>query len=213
MIVKLWQPTKYHNGLKYSGRWLYVHRDLAAKLSQVPEAIVYSSWRSPSEQLRLYIEKKTRTLKSNHRRGTAVDVINWSQVQDKMRSVGLINDLSWDKNHFTLGGEQAATQYPIVNSVKDAPTYVPIPTNNEKPMTTQETKDIVESIYWSFGMRKPDKGGVDYWVNEKKNEPETSKWMARIMEGLRKEKTNQGIRYLDAQENRWRSEDDVCGGK
>lgn len=210
MIVKLWQTTKYHNGLKYSGRWLYVHRDLADKLVNVPEAIVYSSWRSPEEQYRLYREGKTQTLKSNHRRGTAVDVINWQEVQGKMRANNLINDIDWDQNHFALGGEREATKYAIVNRIHGVPTYIR-PNNEEKPMTIQETKDIVESLYWSFGLRKPDAQGVDFWVNEKKNEPQTSRWMARIMEGLREEKTNQGIRYFDAKENRWRSEDDVCG--
>lgn len=118
----------------------------------------------------------------------------------------------WDKyhgpfNHLEFRGFVDPLNF---HTIKELPKP---PINEEKPMTTQETRDIVESIYWSFGHRKPDTGGVDFWVREKNIEPETSKWMARIMEGLRKEKDEQGIRFLDAKENRWRSEVDVCGGK
>jgi hypothetical protein len=84
----------------------------------------------------------------------------------------------------------------------------------EEDMETKELRAIVEGIYWSFGMRQPDKGGVDFWVNEYKNEAEKSKWLARILEGLRGEKIAQkpeALRYLDAKENRWRSEKDVLG--
>jgi hypothetical protein len=86
--------------------------------------------------------------------------------------------------------------------------------NNNEDMETQEIRAIVEGLYWSFGMRQPDKGGVDFWVKEYKNEAEKSKWLARILEGLRGEKIAQkpeALRYLDAKENRWRSEKDVLG--
>lgn len=81
----------------------------------------------------------------------------------------------------------------------------------EEDMETKEVRAIVEGIYWSFGMRQPDKGGVDFWVEEYKREGEKSKWLGRILEGLRSEKTNQGIRFLDAKENRWRTKEDIQG--
>lgn len=80
----------------------------------------------------------------------------------------------------------------------------------EEDMTTQEIRAIVEGLYWSFAMRQPDKGGVDFWVEEYKREGEKSKWLGRILEGLRKEKSDQGINFLDAKENRWRTKGDVC---
>jgi hypothetical protein len=86
----------------------------------------------------------------------------------------------------------------------------------EEDMETQELRAIVEGIYWSFGMRQPDKNGVDFWVKEYRNETEKSKWLARILEGLRVEKIAQkpeALRYLDAKENRWRSEKDVLASK
>jgi hypothetical protein len=81
----------------------------------------------------------------------------------------------------------------------------------EEDMETKEIRAIVEGIYWSFGMRQPDKSGVDFWVAEYKREGEKSKWLGRILEGLRSEKTNQGIRFLDAKENRWRTKEDIQG--
>jgi murein DD-endopeptidase MepM/ murein hydrolase activator NlpD len=84
----------------------------------------------------------------------------------------------------------------------------------EEDMETKEIRAIVEGIYWSFAMRQPDKGGVDFWVEEYKREGEKSKWLARILEGLRGEKIAQkpdALRYLDAKENRWRSEKDIQG--
>jgi hypothetical protein len=82
--------------------------------------------------------------------------------------------------------------------------------NNNEDMETKEIRAIVEGIYWSFGMRQPDKSGVDFWVEEYKKEGEKSKWLGRILEGLRKEKSDQGINFLDAKENRWRTKGDVC---
>jgi hypothetical protein len=81
----------------------------------------------------------------------------------------------------------------------------------EEDMETKEIRAIVEGIYWSFAMRQPDKGGVDFWVEEYKREGEKSKWLGRILEGLRKEKSDQGINFLDAKENRWRTKGDIQG--
>jgi hypothetical protein len=60
-------------------------------------------------------------------------------------------------------------------------------------------------------MRQPDKGGVDFWVEEYKREGEKSKWLGRILEGLRGEKTKQGIGFLDAEKNIWRTKGDIQG--
>jgi hypothetical protein len=81
----------------------------------------------------------------------------------------------------------------------------------EEDMTTQEIRAIVEGIYWSFAMRQPDKGGVDFWVEEYKREGEKSKWLGRILEGLRGEKTKQGIGFLDAEKNVWKTKGDIQG--
>jgi|GEM_PF-3335601 len=81
----------------------------------------------------------------------------------------------------------------------------------EEDMETKEIRAIVEGIYWSFAMRQPDKGGVDFWVEEYKREGEKSKWLGRILEGLRGEKTKQGIGFLDAEKNVWRTKDDIQG--
>jgi hypothetical protein len=81
----------------------------------------------------------------------------------------------------------------------------------EEDMETKEIRAIVEGIYWSFAMRQPDKGGVDFWVEEYKREGEKSKWLNRILEGLRGEKTKQGIRFLDAEKNVWRTKEDIQG--
>lgn len=81
----------------------------------------------------------------------------------------------------------------------------------EEDMETKEIRAIVEGIYWSFAMRQPDKQGVDFWVEEYKREGEKSKWLGRILEGLRGEKTKQGIRFLDAEKNIWRTKEDIQG--
>ena len=81
----------------------------------------------------------------------------------------------------------------------------------EEDMETKEIRAIVEGIYWSFAMRQPDKQGVDFWVEEYKREGEKSKWLGRILEGLRGEKTKQGIRFLDAEKNVWRTKEDIQG--
>lgn len=113
-----------HNGLLYRCRKVIADEKLLEKLVKVPEAIVYSSWRSLAEQKELFKQGKSKTLYSNHRRGMAVDVINWKDVEKKMNKVGLINDISWDKNHFTLGGESKATKYPIYDELpKDLKEY------------------------------------------------------------------------------------------
>jgi murein DD-endopeptidase MepM/ murein hydrolase activator NlpD len=88
--------------------------------------------------------------------------------------------------------------------------------NNNEDMETKEIRAIVEGIYWSFAMRQPDKQGVLYWISEYSKEPEKAKWLSRILEGLRSEKTNQKpepLRFLDAKTNVWRTEKDVLASK
>lgn len=143
-----------YNGQLYRGRKIIAHKDLLKLLLQVPEAIAYSGWRSLDEQKKLVAEGKSKTLNSNHRRGVAVDVINWKEVEPKMRKLGLINDISWDRNHFALGGESKATKYPLIDVLpkvldehgkpkkevdkkKKEPKTIQIPIKVEKPVTPQ----------------------------------------------------------------------------
>lgn len=111
------QPAKRYNGLLYRERKVILDEKMIERVLTVPEAIVYSSWRSLAEQKKLLAEGKTKTLYSNHRRGLAVDIINWKEVEPKMRKVRLINDISWDRNHFTLGGEAVAAKEKIYDSL------------------------------------------------------------------------------------------------
>lgn len=90
--------------------------------------------------------------------------------------------------------------------------FTNLPTNNND-MEKKEVKAIVEALYWSFGKRQPDTEGVSFWTDEYFREGEKSKWTNRILEGLRKEKVNQGIRFLDADLDRWRTLADVKGEK
>jgi hypothetical protein len=83
--------------------------------------------------------------------------------------------------------------------------------NKEEDMTTQEVRSIVESLYWKIALREPDKSGVDYWVGEYFKEKTKTIWMGRIIEGFNVEKENQGLRFYDAKNRRWRTEQDVKG--
>jgi len=124
MIVKVKQKSKRINGQLYRAREYMVHEHMAEMLSRVPEAFVVSSWRSLEEQKAMVAKGASKTLQSNHMRGVAVDVANWAEVQDKMNSIGLFNDIPWDRNHFTIGGERkAARTYPIIPSVSNPPYY------------------------------------------------------------------------------------------
>jgi len=81
----------------------------------------------------------------------------------------------------------------------------------EEDMTTKEVRSIVEALYWKIALREPDKGGVDFWVGEYFKENQKSVWMGRIMEGFNLEKESQNLRFYDAKNRRWRSEEDVKG--
>jgi hypothetical protein len=117
MLKFIITKDKKFNGLLYKGRKVVADEKFLERLVKVPEAIVYSSWRSLAEQKVLFNAGKSKTLASNHRRGMAVDVINWIDVQDKMKKVGLINDISWDKNHFAYDGESKAAKYPLIDKL------------------------------------------------------------------------------------------------
>lgn len=126
------KDAKY-NGLTYRGRTIIADEKLLDKLVKVPEAIVYSSWRSLEEQKVLFSQGKSKTLMSNHRRGLAVDVINWKEVESKMNKLGLINDISWDKNHFTLGGESVAAKEVVYDTLpKNLKEYLYLPIKEVK---------------------------------------------------------------------------------
>ncbi len=101
-----------------------------------PKITVYSSWRSLKEQQALYDAGKSQTLTSNHRRGVACDIIGWDMVQKEMQDNGMINDISWDKNHFALGGEYKATKYPLIDK---------LPTKLEEYKPIVKTPDNSES--------------------------------------------------------------------
>ena len=80
---------------------------------------------------------------------------------------------------------------------------------NNNDMKKEELKAIVEALYWSVALRKPDQEGVQFWLDEYDKEVEKSIWANRIIEGFRKEKTEQGIEFLDASKNQWRSKEDI----
>lgn len=123
MLKYIIQKEKKYNGQTYRERKIIADELYLKKLVKVPEVIVYSSWRSLEEQKKLVAEGKSKTLQSNHRRGMACDLVNWSECQDKMRSVGLINDISWDRNHFAYDGETEASKYPIYDEANNLTQY------------------------------------------------------------------------------------------
>lgn len=166
MLKYIDQGEKKYNGQTYRPRRIVGHPDALRALSKVKEAIVYSSWRSLAEQKKLVAEGKSKTLQSNHRRGTAFDCVNWKEIEPKMRKAGLINDISLDRNHFTLGGEAKAANYPIIDNLPDPltkyapessrtpkkPKTTPKPTHTEKTSpaspqsVTSDSAEIVERI-------------------------------------------------------------------
>jgi hypothetical protein len=80
------------------------------------KAIFVSGWRSKTEQEVMVKKGASKTMDSNHRRGVAYDIWNWSEMEASMRKLGFINDISLDKNHFPLGGEaKARKNYKIID--------------------------------------------------------------------------------------------------
>lgn len=102
-----------------------------------------SSWRSLTLQRQLVARGASKTLVSNHRRGTAMDVVaNWGYIKriaSTMKKYGLINDLAyakyqsgrivattdlpragyvaWDGGHFQWESNQKAMSYPLIDEV------------------------------------------------------------------------------------------------
>lgn len=100
-----------------------------------------ASWRSLKDQQALVNKGASKTLYSNHRRGTAIDVkADWdyiNKIAPIMKSHGLINDLAfvskdwtkiddtkdaetpipWDGGHFNLISNAHAATYPIIDSI------------------------------------------------------------------------------------------------
>lgn len=136
------QPERIYNGERFRERRINAHEDLLEKLVRVPQALVYSSWRSLEEQRELVNAGKSNTFFSNHRRGTAVDVWNWKDVEKDLNAVGLINDISWDRNHFALGGEQAATKYPLINNINNITEYK----MDKEYNTVSDLRDAIEKF-------------------------------------------------------------------
>lgn len=152
MLKSYTQPDKKFNGKLYKARKVVVDEKLLERLKKVPEAIVISSFRTLEEQKVMVAKGASKTLKSNHRRGMAVDCVNWESIQDKMRAVGLINDISWDKNHFAYDGEAKAAKYPLYNTDNSTPAYtVTTETLEKKPMEKELVKILSEICGKDFG--------------------------------------------------------------
>lgn len=80
------------------------------------------SWRSLELQRQLVAKGVSKTLLSNHRRGTAVDcypdVPYIDLIAPIMRKHGFDNDLRpWDKDHFQWKSNVIASSYPIVDQL------------------------------------------------------------------------------------------------
>lgn len=111
------QKAMKFNGLLYRARDVIADELYLERLLKVPEAIVVSSWRSLAEQKLMVANGKSKTLNSNHRRGMACDIVNWKELEAKLRKVGLMNDISWDRNHFAYDSESKATRFPLIDAL------------------------------------------------------------------------------------------------
>mgnify|MGYP001565850294 CR=1 FL=1 len=111
------QSAQKYKGEVYRERLIVLDEKMIPYLLKVPKAIVVSSWRSLNEQKAMVAKGVSQTLESNHRRGMAVDIVNWRELDKDLEKVGLVNDLAGDQNHYTLEGERkTAIKYPIYNS-------------------------------------------------------------------------------------------------
>jgi hypothetical protein len=191
------QPEKKYKGKTYRPRRVYGIWPLLEVLSKVPEAIVYSSWRSLEEQKKLVAQGKSKTLNSNHRRMSAVDVINWKEVQTKMNKLGLINDISWDKNHFAFDGETKAAKYPIYDTLpKMLEEYKTkkAPVSEVKPeMTSMPTSVPITPV---IAKTEPIKEKEDYLKPAKQLKQATEDIIYNFNTMLKGKKTYLGIAVL-----------------
>lgn len=106
------------------------------KLGFVLSSETTGSWRSLALQKQLVAKGASKTLFSNHRRGTAADcAADWDyikRIRPTMNKYGLVNDLAyikgsktsddqlpgyvaWDGCHFQLTSNSAASKYPIID--------------------------------------------------------------------------------------------------
>lgn len=181
MIYKYLQPERWYKGQKYSARWIFLRKEVIDLVHDIPGLIIYESYRTRSEQQKMVDTGRSRTLQSNHRRGVAIDVINWKEMQPILRSRGMINDISWDRNHYTLGGERkAARSFPILNIIRSqVREYKPrYKSNNAKPMTIQDARIMIEAYAQErvrsdaiTDSKNPLHIDVEHWAQRYLNEP------------------------------------------
>lgn len=97
---------------------------------------INGSWRSLAMQKQLVAKGASKTLYSNHRRGTAVDcAADWpyiKKIRPTMNKYGLVNDLAylkgnmadddqlpgyvpWDGGHWNFGSNSHAQSFPIID--------------------------------------------------------------------------------------------------
>lgn len=92
------------------------------KLGFVLSSDITGSWRSLTQQKQLVEKGASKTLASNHRRGSAVDCIpDWDyihEIEPIMRKYGLDNDLRpWDGGHFNWKSNKEAQAFQIINEL------------------------------------------------------------------------------------------------
>lgn len=108
------------------------------KLGFTPAGEVTASWRSLTLQKQLVAKGASKTLYSNHRRGTAVDAAaDWNyinKISPILKKYGLVNDLAylnkstgatsakplpgyvpWDGGHFNWQANEIAADYEIID--------------------------------------------------------------------------------------------------
>jgi hypothetical protein len=125
---------------------LNVHTELLAKSVEFngKKGLIFAgettcSWRSETTQRQLVNKGASRTMYSNHRRGTSIDVLaDWNyinKIAPVMKKHGLVNDLAywnkrtgqtratpakgfvaWDGGHFNWKSNVIAATYPLINS-------------------------------------------------------------------------------------------------
>jgi len=145
------QPEKKYNNLTYRARDIVLDEKMIEIVLKVPEAIVVSSWRSLEEQKAMVAKGASQTLESNHRRGMAVDIVNWNELDKELEKAGLVNDISWDRNHYTQEGEHhTAVKYPLIN------TFEKSDANQYKGKSMKPTKKLAEAYKNLVGKKAGD---------------------------------------------------------
>lgn len=121
------------------------------------------SWRTNETQQQLVDKGVSWTLLSNHRRGTAIDVMaDWDyigKIEQIMYKHGLVNDLRQygDGGHFNLLSNTHAGSYPIINEL---PANIP-----EFNMNQYE-----DNIIWETETTGPGSGRMAYIQNNLRRE-------------------------------------------